>query len=315
MQNAEVAITVGWDDTAPEAMRATRWATAYIEPGGIERLRDGSQYQGQLQISVSVAGFDVVRMPQKEVVDARQAGGRTVQDWLSDVARRLNVPWAIYEDSNEPAIATRRIPLAPLPSEPHLEAQDGQWWSDHLTGVCDALGLRWGFDRSGYGELFVDNGPPAYNGTHSFVVDADTLMPEGQWYTVTHTNSIDGMTNICKAVSGVQHAYYQDTVSARTAFGDDWTRVVSVAEGADPHDALVQTWLESHDNATQIVWRGPLRVDLRPDEFLLMADPPQHMGIPVGSVWRITRHHVSCDPSRGTAVSEVEAVMVSESST
>jgi len=59
-----------------------------------------------------------------------------------------------------------------------------------------------------------------------------------------------------------------------------------------------------------LTWTGPLRVDLRPDKFVLMSDPPANADVDAGSVWQIIEHEMTCDAVRGEATSTITAVEV-----
>jgi len=51
-------------------------------------------------------------------------------------------------------------------------------------------------------------------------------------------------------------------------------------------------------------------VDLRPDKFVLMSDPPANADVDAGSVWQIIEHEMMCDAVRGEATSTITAVEV-----
>jgi hypothetical protein len=272
----------------------TKFATGYIMAEGISRKRVGSRMHGRMQLGLKLGDFTLVHMPRKEIVDCRCAAGRTVLEWARSVTNRLGLPdnW-LYVD---PGVATFIVPYPGLPSDMGFLAGDGDSWGSHLDEVCTALGMRWGVDRFANGSLFFDNGPPEYSGTPDFTLTIGTVTPEDMIWEIENTEGIgDKFANFLKAC-GAREIYAVDSLAKRKLFGQTWTKVLRASSTDDPTDRLAGCWLDIHEWKQAILWSGPLRVDLRPDKFVLIGDPPPpNIAIAAGEVYRITEHRAWAD--------------------
>jgi len=304
-QGSRVEITMGWDDSADAALRATKVATAYIMPGSPTYDKDGDRSFGIVKPGLQLGDYFAAKLPNKQIFDARQAAGWTIVEWIAYVAARLNVSYTVDADC-----ATWRIPTDPIPSRPAFPASDGGFWHSHMTEVCDALNLRWGFDKTAAGELFVDLGRPIYTGTPDFTFDEDTTTEKDQVFTLKRGKDREGFANIIKIITGESCDYAFATLTARAAFGDDWSAVLSGEPSADPTLLLAKHWRDFRDYQETLTWTGPLRVDLRPDMFVAMSDPPANANVSAGSVWQIVEHQMMCDAVAGEATSTITCVEV-----
>lgn len=304
-QGSRVEVTLGWDDSADAALRATKVATAYIMPGGVTVDKDGERSFGIAKPGLQLGDYFAAHLPNKQIFDARQAAGWTVVEWIGYIADRLNLDYTVAAEC-----AAWRIPTDPIPSRPAFPASDGGFWHSHMTEVCDALNLRWGFDKTAAGELFVDMGRPYYAGTPDFIFDEDTTTEKDQVFVLKRGNDRQGLATILKIITGHSSDYHFDTLTDRAASGLDWSAVLSGESAADPTAILAKHWRQYRDHAETLTWTGPLRVDLRPDKFVLMSDPPANADVDAGSVWQIIEHEMMCDAVRGEATSTITAVEV-----
>ncbi len=314
--NGKASLTLGWDPLASYAIQAREIATGYIPPGGLKRTTDANATEPHA-LTVEFATFDEVRLRRKEVEYFRQAGGRTVLDWITAVANRTGFGGTV---SVAPGVADLIIPLAELPSQPNLAPQDGDGWLQHIDEVCKATGLRVGFDDDGSGRLFVDAGTPDYShgiSAIAFTLDHATANPEDDIYRLEPTNSAEEFRNRLLAIYGPSR--YRQTYTAvesdaerLAGIGDDWNRVMVEDDADSPVEAFTR-FIRDHYRMQQFVqWTGPLRPELRPDAFVQINGYDDDHDIPDGSIWQIVHvaHESHQEDEVGDALSTIHAVMV-----
>ncbi len=286
--NSVVTLHAGWDTH-------TQIATAYIPLEGTHVEASGAQVgPGLKRRTYDLQGFWQARLPQKDVLDMRQAGGMTVGDWAALVGARLGIP-ADSIDVDE-AVASRVIPGSPLPSEPHLEARDGSSWQTHIQEVERAATIRVKFDTDGTGNMAVDGGAPEYEhgvSTISATIDEASLtaLPE-QMQRVGYNGD---PRNVLKATYGQEtfrRVYYRaETLAQRkVSAGDDWPLVVEDDTAATPAEIVARFLKENY--TVEAIWRITIPMDtaLRPDMFVQAAGTCKVLL--ANAVFRIIEHEI-----------------------
>jgi len=314
-ENANVLLRMGWSTGAGAALELKDLVQCYIPPGGLRRSRDGEHLGGDAQLAVELGGFDVARLPQKDVRDIRQAGGQTVTEWAAGVADRLGIATGrLYID---PAVAAQVIPLNSIPSKPSLAPRDGDSWRNHVAEVERAADIRVCWSRGTAYDMWVDEGPPEYEAgvsTISYEIDYEETDPPEIAYDIDHGQSIAAFRNFLKATSGprdeeVEYYLSQTLADRKAGVGDDWP--VMLEDEDSPLGELYQRFLSEHWNAGQsvIVWTMPMRVDLLPDMFVRVTDCPD-IEIEANSVYQIIEHNLSLDMDAFDADSTLRAQLV-----
>jgi len=306
--NSYVEVWAGWQNAegiAGAALESRKIATGYLMPS-TGRSRDGAVQSGAPQLKgVEIGAFDVARLPQKRIIDLRQAGGMTVSDWLSMVGNRMGLPATLIDC--DAAVADIVIPTVDLPSTPSLAPQDGDQWTQHLDAVEKAANIRVGFGKTADGALFADAGPPAYEdgvSTIDFELDYDTTTVEDRVYAIDHTASGEDFRNLLKIVvdsdsEEPQIYYWAEFEATRAAgIGDTWEQVETVdeANGESIGDVARAFDREHYSWQDEIEWVGPYRPTLRPDGFLKIVECP-NIGLTVGHVYQFTEVRMSLDAS------------------
>jgi len=191
VENAKVALEVGWDAAAGEGLTLTRVATQYIEPGSLSLVREGDVQNGSVQIGFSTSDYWSARVARKAIVDYGQAGGNLITAWAAHVCGRLGMDPAT-QLTVAASLTGKLLPFAEIPSLPCLDCNDGDDWQGHLRSVERAANVRIGFDYAGTGGMFVDQGPPKYvEGVSAvaFDLDYDTLTAADTVYMVEYAPS------------------------------------------------------------------------------------------------------------------------------
>lgn len=313
VENAKVALEVGWDAAAGAGLTLTRVATQYVEPGSLSYVRDGDEQGGAVQLRFSTADFWSVRVARKQVLDYGQAGGNLLSSWAAHVCGRLGLDPAT-QLTVDTDVASRVLPFAEIPSLPSLDARDGDEWQGHLQAVERAANIRIGFDYAGTGGMFVDDGPPEYvAGTSSiaYTLDYDSMTAKDVVYVVEYQLTGDAHRNCAKFVIGRDNLrrslYVAQTTAARAAgIGDDWWQVI-VDEDASSFAGLLNTWDWRRLGWRELlVWEGPLRPALRPDQFVQVSHLPD-MNV-VSSIFQIVEHTMIVDSEANEATSRIVAV-------
>jgi len=316
--NSKVSLSLGWDGLASAGIRAQTVATAYIPPGGIVRDEDANA-DALHGLTVEFATFDAVRLERKEIETFRQAGGRTVLDWMTAVANRIGFGGTVSVD---PGIADAIIPLAELPSQPNLAPQDGDGWLTHIDEVARACGIRIGFDKDGTGVFFADTGPEEYEhgvSTIAFTLSRATASVEDDIYRIEPSKVMEDFRNRLLIIYGPSR-YRQRYVAIESdaerlaGVADDWNRVMVEDDADSPVEAFIKFIRDHYRMQKFVEWVGPLRTDLRPDAFVQINGYDDAHGdcIPDGSVWQIVhvRHRAQQEDAIGDAETTVRAVMV-----
>lgn len=316
-ENANVILTLGWASGAGAGLEADEYAQGYILPGGIPRRRDGGEAHGDPQVGpVRFGGFDVARLPQKAVVDVRQAGGMTVGDWAAMVAGALGIaPSRLYV---APAVADDVIPPHEIPSLPALAPRDGASWESHIAEVERAANIRCCWNRELAYDLYIDGGAPEYEDGVSAIaleIDYQALADEDKLQALEHEATNDRFRNRLKVLAGPheerEEYYYAETLAERKAsIGDDWPAVLE-AEDAEAAELREQFDREHRDGASRLMWRMPMRPDLRPDMFVRITDCPG-VGVTTDAVYRIVSHTLETHAQEAWAESIITAVRVYE---
>lgn len=309
-ENSLVEVHLGWPEGTGEGLDCGRVATAYILPGGLQRLRDGESFAGAPLLTLRFGDFWASRLGVKDILDLPQAGGQTVEDWAEMIGNRLG--FTAGEIAVDAAVADRIIPLSSLPSEPNLAPQDGDGWEGHIRAVEVAAEVRVCFDREGAGGLQVDAGRPAYQeGVSEFAyrLDYDTLTEQDVLYRVEVTPAGRQWRTLLKATAGRADSekvlYWSETPEERHAgIGDDWGRGMTDREATSP-DYLQSAFAREHRrDAQRLSWEGPLRPDLRPDLFVQVTELPG-VGVEALSVWQIEEHVMVVDLERFEGFSRI----------
>jgi hypothetical protein len=105
--------------------------------------------------------------------------------------------------------------------------------------------------------------------------------------------------------------YYAERLAERKAsIGDDWPAVLE-AEDAEAAELREQFDREHRDGASRLMWRMPMRPDLRPDMFVRVTDCPG-VGVTTDAVYRIETHTLQTHAQEAWAESIITAVRVYE---
>jgi hypothetical protein len=315
-ENANVILRLGWGAGAGAGLEVDEYAQGYILPGGLPRGRDGNTAHGDpLFGPVRFGGFDVARLPQKDVLDVRQAGGMTAGEWGSMLGDALGIAAArVYVD---PTVADQVIPPHEIPSLPALAPRDGGSWEAHITEVERAANLRVCWSRDVAYDLWIDGGPPEYeDGVSEIALEIDYHATEDadKLFEASHSATVAGFRNVLKAVCGPEDKqvvyYWSETLAERKAgVGDDWPRVIE-QEDAEIGELRELFLREHHGRGTSVLrWTMPMRPDLRPDMFVKVTDCPG-MGIGANAVYRILTHTLSTQTEEVFGTSTLEAVLV-----
>jgi hypothetical protein len=294
-----VEVYAGWAGGLAGGIESQLVATGYLFGGGKNYSRTGTESGGRTRLSMRFGDFAATRMAHKEILDFRQAGGRTVTAWAHDAAHRMGLPDSMVDVAA--AVASLVIPVAELPSDTVFAPGDGESWASHLDAVCRAMGIRWGFDKDGTGKFFVDAGAPVWDSsTPDFVLDDDALADASNvLWKVEHHADADEWRNAVKSVVGrpprVQVHYASDTTAVRAAgVGDDFWKVLR-EEDAEGAAALYQEfWEHSRRYTNVVVWETLLRPDLRPDMFVKVDTVP-YMALTDNWVFQIIEHRMALD--------------------
>ena len=318
-ENAKVDVYLGWQTGAGASITSALVASGYIVPGTLTKLRDGGAFAGDPQLgSVEIGAFDVVRMARKDILDLRQAGGMMVNDFMLMAGNRMGLPTSMIDVAV--AVQTLEIPLAELPSAPAFAPQDSDSWAQLFDQIQEACDIRIGFGKDTTGKFFADAGPPTYSHGYSsiaFSIDEDTVTPEDVVYRIEHNRSGDGFRNFVKIIVGPDddraEYYWAEALADREAgIGDDWSRVI-VDDDTDRSSGIydVASKFFSTECVWQddIVWVGPARRDLMPDEFVQITHCDD-LGFEVDAVYQITSHEIEVDIEAFDARSTIRAVQV-----
>jgi len=317
-ERGKVAVWVGWDATADSDYQAQKVATAYIPPNGLQRGRTaGPRTVGLPELSVQFEDFWAAKVEGTDLVEFRQAGGRTIGAWLTALGNRLGLPDSMIDCDVE--LEDEAIPLTLIASEPCCAPRDGQSWQQHIDEVCEAAGIRVGVDKDGDGKLFADSGPPAYvTGVSTVSWELDYADSEEiRWiYVLRNEGNANDYRNAVKitiergrwAGSAV---YYYDPLATRTSgAGTDLWKHISVEHSGAIADALADFEANFHQRASVIQWTGPLRPDLRPDMFVRVSSLPG-VGLEVDEIYQIVEHTMRVrGKDRAGATSTFRAVLV-----
>jgi len=130
-------------------------------------------------------------------------------------------------------------------------------------------------------------------------------------YVVEYQLTGDAHRNCAKFVIGRDNLrrslYVAQTTAARAAgIGDDWWQVI-VDEDASSFAGLLNTWDWRRLGWRELlVWEGPLRPALRPDQFVQVSHLPD-MSV-VSSIFQIVEHTMVVDSETNEATSRIVAV-------
>ena len=324
------AIEMGWDGAAsPAAIRRAQVAVAYTRPDKPTQARRGGENMGHPTPDIALGDFAQTVLATTEMVDVMSPDGRTLGDWFRSIGNRLGMP-----DASISVAATLEdviIPLAlPNPHELRFKSQEGESYAQHLDMVCNALELRWGVDKDADGSMFLDHGAPDYidgTSTISLSLDYDTLTMVNVPYDVEHNAVRDGFRNAFKTVyhparsSDINYTnwaaahsrsvYFLPALSDIQADGTiAWKRLQPKHGSFTPEgDAgkMVRDTQKQFRNL--LVWRMPLRIDLRPDMFVQITDVP-NIGATASGVYQLVQHQMTIDMGAETAESELHALEV-----
>lgn len=297
-ERGSCVLAMGWNSGAGASIDKEDISQAYIVPGGLMRDRVGEDYLGAPGLGpVQFAAYDVAILPDKPLIDLRQAGGMTVEDWAGMVAERLGIPSGkVYVDLS---VASQQIPTNAIPSKPHLAAQDGESAGSHIAAVEKAADIRVCWNRSTSYVMWVDGGPPDYNpetSTIALEIDYDTLVEQNMIYNIEHVQTAARSANALKVRYGRedrlggQQEYYQAQPAAHRAVylrGDYWAYYED--PDADRDELVARYGKERKAGDGLLAWRMPLRIDLRPDMFVKVTDCP-YMDIVADAVYQIETH-------------------------
>lgn len=315
-ENANVILRLGWSSGAGTALEVAQYAQGYIVPGGLPRGRDGDVAHGDpLFGPVRFGGFDVARLPQKGVLDVRQAGGQTVAEWAALVADALGIASSrVYVD---PAVADQIIPTHEIPSLPALAPRDGDSWSSHIAEVERAADIRACWNRDLSYDLWVDGGAPDYEPGVSEIaleIDYQATLDENKLLDAAHDATAEGYRNVLKTITGpadkpVTWYFAQTLADRKTGIGDDWP-VVLEQEDAESGE-LYRRFLDEHylRRASVLRWTMAMRPDLRPDMFVRVWNCPG-MGLTQYAVYRILTHTLQTRTEEAWATSSLTAALV-----
>ncbi len=316
-ENANVLLRLGWSEGAGEGLEADVLAQGYILPGGLPRGRSGDEAHGDPRFGpVRFGSYDVARLPQKQVIDVRQAGGMTVIEWAEQILGDALGIDRIYTDAG---VASIIIPPHSIPSLPALAPRDGSSWEAHIAEVERAAGIRVCWNRDPSYDLWIDAGPPEYEEGVSEIAleieyqataDADKLL------NIEHEATGAGFRNRLKAIAGPpddlsEYYYAADLAERKATIGDDWPVVIEQedAEVGELYEEFRR--LHGEASAAQLHWTMPMRPDLRPDMFVRVTDCPG-IGATTDAVYRIETHTLQTHAQEAWAESIITAVRVYE---
>lgn len=315
--NSQVEVWMGWQGETDPAFVSQKIATGYVL-SDIDEFRDGGQFNGAAQVDIGIGGFDTARLAHKDVLDLRQAGGMTVGDFTRMAGARMGLPASrIIVD---PAVEVYEIPLGDPPSVPSLAPQDGDSWEQLLDAIEKAIDVRFTFDKTGLGEFSVDAGRPDYEDGVSeitYTLNEATALPEDFVYDIHHETSGDQFHNVVKIVWGPQDArkeYYwaESTADRKAGVGDDWPKVI-VSDDSDSDVSigdLAQQFTERYYRwQSGIVWTGPMRMNLRPDQFVQVSSVSD-IGVATDEVYQIDDVQVTGDAEAMNGTMRVEMTQV-----
>lgn len=298
VERANCLLAMGWSSEAGASLDKQEITQAYIMPGGLPRDRSGDEYMGAPGLGpVQFGAFDSAILPDKPLIDVRQAGGMTVEDWAGMIADRLGIPSGkLYVDA---AVASILIPTNAIPSKPHLAAGDGESAGSHIAAVEKAAGIRVCWNKTTSYVMWVDGGAPAYvpgTSTISLQIDYNTLTEQNMVYDIEHAQSAQRAANALKVrygredQVGGQSEYYQAQPVAHRELhlqGDFWAYYED--PDADRDELVGRYNNERKAGDSRLSWRMPLRVDLLPDLFVQVTDCP-YLGITTNAVYQIEEH-------------------------
>lgn len=298
VERANCLLEMGWSSEAGASLDKQEITQAYIMPGGLPRDRSGDEYMGAPGLGpVQFGAFDSAILPDKPLIDVRQAGGMTVEDWAGMIADRLGIPSGkLYVDA---AVASILIPTNAIPSKPHLAAGDGESAGSHIAAVEKAAGIRVCWNKTTSYVMWVDGGAPAYvpgTSTISLQIDYNTLTEQNMVYDIEHAQSAQRAANALKVrygredQVGGQSEYYQAQPVAHRELhlqGDFWAYYED--PDADRDELVGRYNNERKAGDSRLSWRMPLRVDLLPDLFVQVTDCP-YLGITTDAVYQIEEH-------------------------
>jgi len=327
-ENGKVVLEMGWNSDAGTDLAAATACTHYIAPDGITLIREGQKSLGYPELQLKFGDFAATRMRQKDIIDMGQAGGHALACssgdpcsgwdeycWLHNVGTRMGLPYTMIDYAGS-SLAALCIPHNDLPSLPNLEARDGASWEGHIGAVEDALGIRVCFDKSANGHMSVDEGPEEYvsgTSTIAFSIDYDTLTASSQLDVVEHTPSGENFRNLLKAAVGPpedrQTAYVAESLEDREAgIGDDWPRYLEDDDAGDTSEVVLR-WKQDHYRwESTIRFTIPLRVGLKPDEFIQITDCPD-MRLTTNGVYQVVSCEHTCDAQNNEGTTTVTAVL------
>lgn len=319
-ENNDVVLSLGWCDGAGEDLETAEVAHGYILPGGLPRGRDGDVLHGDPTLGpVRFGGFDVARLPQKGIVDVRQAGGMAVEEWAELAANALGIDAErVYV---APAVASTTIPPHEIPSLPASAPRDGGSWESHISEVERAADVRVCWNRTLDYDLWVDGGAPEYEHGVSEIalqIDYQALADEDKLLRIAHDATGADYRNVLKAVGGpheapVEYYYAQDLADRKAGIGDDWPAAL-VADDVEIAELRAEFDREhGEDAASRLAWVMPMRPELRPDMFVQVDNCPG-VGVMAGSVYRILSHAIETASGENWATSTIEALRVYEPS-
>ena len=313
LERGQVTMNFGWQaDPAPGGtLAAADVATMWIRPGGITRERAGDTELGRPSMAVELGDLVDVRLANTCCVDLGQAGGFTAGSWFSVVLGRAGVPSGMLDIAE--GVTDTVIPQArPVPSKPHLLAQDGQSIIQHLDEVCRATNLRWGYNPF-TGKAFLDAGKPTYEAgvsTISFTLDYDTVTADSVVFDISHNRSSAAYRNRFKIAWGDERsadtrrfAYYWASNAAEfTAAGGDLWAATQDMDGETVAALIADLYREHRRAFAEVRFATFLRRSLQPDQFVQIADCPE-LGVEANSVWQITEvaHSVAAGETEVTA--------------
>jgi len=318
MELGRVDLYMGWqtttgipassDSTDSAKLASQHIAVMYIMPGGIQRSRNGDN-AAQSELTIELGDFVSARMEHGVAVDFRQAGGRTIYAWFSDVGKRLGLQDdMIYVEAG---IADTEIPLnAEDPSKPSFEVPDGTSWSQHLDQICDAMGLRWSW--SPIGNLCIDSGPPVYvDGTSAieFEIDLSTVIQQKGVTAIRHSKANDKYRNSAKVNYGTENnrksLWLYPEAPIINADGGLYWEFIDDINVQNATQIIGKRWKEVWVEQDIIEFDVPLRVGLYPDMFVKVGTAPE-LGLEVGSVYQIE----SIDHSMSNIKTNIKARLV-----
>jgi len=308
-ENAACRLSIGWQTGAGAGIAVAETAHLYVRPGGVTRGRDGDmQTAGAPWLTLDLGDFADVRASRKQIIDVRQAAGMTIGEWTLMAANRMGIQSDyVYCD---PALEDIVIPTnIEIPGTPVLAPQDGAGWLDHIREVERDASIRVGFNRpvaamgGAWYTMVVDAGMPEYEhgvSAITYTLEADALTDSDVLYTVKAQASAEDFRNVLKASYGRKRSiragaadnavvewYWAEPLATRKlTVGDDWGVAITDTNATAPGEIAQRFALEHYKWQGKLFWTGPLRNDIKPDDFIAAGDLP---GIDVdkGSVWQV----------------------------